>query len=1412
MLGLSRRGKRRLVVFLTLTLIAATGAVTFRVIRSIQQDRLIAQAKQHGMTAYAKGDLKTTLNQLSYFFEHEKEDLDVNLTFADARARIPLPQGQHLAEAVDLYSTHGLKLLERKREFPNARERRLQILSRLLDLYGQLGLRVEVSHAADELLSVAPDSIQALGAKAEVLVLERHFDDAQQTVSRLIELDPNNLSWRRLALDIQIGQGVSQDALVEQCREWAHEYNGDGRFHLLTASILVELDEADQAREELRAVCRLGASTFPVLDRAVSLLDLLEMRAEAGELVQQTKTRFPAESWVREVAVRRLWHDNRLNEAREELALADRELPALSTALRRLGVLTLVAQRQMEEARAELQRLMDAANREVSDGDRAWASALATALDSSNSKWRDRIEALGYALALLPEDPVLHFIMGEACMAIGENSQAILAFRNAYDLDPDWMLAGVAYSDALLTAGRVIDSYNVSRTVVTRSPRDQYAPLLVFARSYIALRKAGEDHLAGAEDDLINDLAVALQGIYEPQQPDLRVLEALVETMIASGERDRAATLVRDATPRLNDSEDLIRLLELSSLNDLGVEDELLQKARDAGGDAASIALAESQWQARAGHIDRAVEVIDQATRGGSSHTHSTQLRCAKVQLMLQRGDAGAIGEARRLIADYPADVDVQRLMLAQSAIWNDVQLVAQAMANLKAILGERSPQVRLAEANFLLHHHARSDAMLARAIALINGVLQQTPDSLAALSLRAEVMMIGPKPNVFAAVESLERAASLYPGESNLLVRLISLLQRQGEFEAAGRHLASLAELSHGDPRLRSVELRLLASQDDFELALVRAASLVSEDSPLPDQLVLASIHEQAGQRDQARAIYENLLAQHPADELIVSQAAAFFANIGDFDRGLALMKSIDRQREPAAQALAIGGFYQRYGRNEAAEWLAKAVHDNPNSIEARYALAKHCLQRQNRAAAREHALAGLAIAPDDSRLRAIVAVATLNASPSERAEAIKALKKISAGDQDLLATLEVLELAPHDQSVPSQRYLAEAQQLVKEHGNFLPAWLLTITLHVQAGYPAEAISLSRQAVSRFPAEAEPAQWSTELLVKAGRYREALVDAREWRRRTKAGSLEVDAAIADILIELGRPGEAVTQLEADAALLRAQCDQFPERFTVWLRALAHSGEPERAMELVQPLLDQLKWRDAWRAIAIELEPGEAQAALLEIDARAQTPGERIGLAAIWAELGRRTNDPQCFDRAHANAVDAAKQPELRAQALIAQGGIAEARNDWQSAEALYRQAIEHAPDDPVARNNLANVLARTPQRCDEALEHIRRALGLSPGNPDFLDTYAMVLVGLNRVEEAESALSQALASRPSDIAIKLNFIEVLLRQEKIDQARDELFALQQRIQGVLHADPAQQKRLNDLLERVQSHDAVIGA
>lgn len=144
------------------------------------------------------------------------------------------------------------------------------------------------------------------------------------------------------------------------------------------------------------------------------------------------------------------------------------------------------------------------------------------------------------------------------------------------------------------------------------------------------------------------------------------------------------------------------------------------------------------------------------------------------------------------------------------------------------------------------------------------------------------------------------------------------------------------------------------------------------------------------------------------------------------------------------------------------------------------------------------------------------------------------------------------------------------------------------------------------------------------------------------------------------------------------------------------------------------------------------------------------------GLAQSWVALGDVLRQQEkyaeavpSYDRALDLLADA--PPEARWFPLYARGIALERAGQFERAEADLLAALEIRPDQASLLNYLGYSWIDRNQNLDRALEMIKRAVELSPGDGYILDSLAWAYFRLGRYQEAVAPMEQSIATMASD-------------------------------------------------------------
>ena len=248
-----------------------------------------------------------------------------------------------------------------------------------------------------------------------------------------------------------------------------------------------------------------------------------------------------------------------------------------------------------------------------------------------------------------------------------------------------------------------------------------------------------------------------------------------------------------------------------------------------------------------------------------------------------------------------------------------------------------------------------------------------------------------------------------------------------------------------------------------------------------------------------------------------------------------------------------------------------------------------------------------------------------------------------------------------------------------------------------------------------------------------------------------------------------GRPcGRIAHLLLSFASALSSSPDPEPlalihARLASWIAP----QNPEARLTTAQLLQDRQQFDlaeaefDAVRRMG-EMRP-QAELSRIEALSRAQRPAEAEraalaltaaypGLAQSWIALGDVTRQQEkyaeaipSYDRALDLLADA--PPEARWFPLYARGISLERGGQFDRAEADLLAALEIRPDQASLLNYLGYSWIDRNQNLDRALDMIKRAVELSPGDGYILDSLAWAYFRLGRYQEAVAPMEQSIAT-----------------------------------------------------------------
>ncbi len=1403
-MGLTKRGRRRLALLTTATLVAlALGAGGVAAL-SAQRTRAIETKRRKGLEAYEQGRFDEALTYLGTVFARRPDDLETALAIAQARRRVPLANNRHLVSSLG-YARAALDL------DPN----NLEALRVAMEDAQELGQYTELLGYADRVLQQAPADREAHALKVRALAAMGREEEAVQAAEAMRQARPDDPQALELWIAASSVAGADEQTLLQETEQAASAHPQDAGFAALLADLRWRSGDIEGAQRAARHAAEVPMQDVRTVAAVVQALDRVGLRDEADTLaermVQSLGTDEASRPQTAVVALERAWRLGDLPKAR---SLARTALETIDPATAPVDLLGWV--RFLLDPREEGQALtpLDDALASRQSPESAYWRALLEGLDAFNQRRFDVArDAFRDAAMRRPAEALPQFLLAQTAVQLGELESAANLFTRLSQTDPNWYGARRMQAATLLDLGRVEEAHAAAQLLLAAHPRRADAALLAL-RTGAALVESGEADETTAQ--ALRALAKQLREEFAANNPELAMAADLRGARVAAAVGDRQAVLqtieraeaMREKAP----VEDLLALAQTCRRFGAPGEARLLALARERAPQSPQVLYAVAMATAQAGDVEGGRRLLQEAaSKAQGARRVEIDRRLALYLSHVQAPDA--LEALRRFAEEHPRDARAQIAVLERRDAWFDRGLVEETLGRLKGVLGEASVAWRTFEARRLLTFEP-SEASAAQAVQLLADIVLHSPEDAAAAALYAQAQLTLDH-NVRAAAEALSRTLDADPKQAGLYPTLILALRELGQLDEAQRRFKRFLAIEPLSEELRRRRAELASALDQPEAAVEDWRRLADASGAAADLLRLAQALEAAGAAEEAHAAYLHAAQAQDAGVNELLAVATWLDGQGFAEEGRRLMQralALAGEDAPLVQAAFA---LQRGEAAQAEAALKQAVE--AGTPRARAALAAMYL-RSGRV--KDAASLLSEVDPDKAepalrRLTRLVALAQTGAWGVDAARTLLT----SAGDlaqaSSLDEALTVLEsLDPSSQS--SWRTVGRGLlRLLRSDASAAAmegVWLVAVESLTQAGLVEDAIALAREGAGRFPSSAALSRSAAQLLALAGRFEEALAMARLW------ASLDAqpDAVIfiADMQSRLQRPRQALETLQPVQQVVLDRADTDPQAAGVLLRALLGAGEIEEAVGLVERLAqgDETWWE---RAVALtgQLPVQPAATFLKAVQARAPAAAADSltrALGAAWQDVGARGGGVEAFRTAVDLLTPLARRDALAAQGSLVYAASLEALGRLDEAQRWYRRALALDASLHPAANNLAYLLVRQGSDSAEAVELAKKAVSQAEQAEvdaatlaNYLDTLGAALLATGDAKAAEEAYQRAVDVRQPPLAsAQLGLAEALAQQGQLEGAREALRVF--RARASLEEQQALADRVRALASRLE--------
>jgi putative PEP-CTERM system TPR-repeat lipoprotein len=720
--------------------------------------------------------------------------------------------------------------------------------------------------------------------------------------------------------------------------------------------------------------------------------------------------------------------------------------------------------------------------------------------------------------------------------------------------------------------------------------------------------------------------------------------------------------------------------------------------------------------------------------------------------------------------------------------------------------------------------------------IALLNQVLTAEPTHERAGVLKGELLLAG-KRDVDAAMAANRQVLTAHSKSVTARAAILNILLGQQKLAEAKAEFDQLKAKAPQHPETLLFEAQFAFSDKDYKKTRELTEQVLKSFPNSVRGLELAGAAEfRLRNYLPAEALLGKALKLAPQQRLSRLLLTQTYLRIGEPQKALDLLKPVLDAGLADGTALSLAGeAYLQIGDAKASEQAFQAaLKAAPNDARVRTSAAMAQMARGNNSSA----IVELeAVAAGDSGPRADLALISARLRQNDVAGALKAIdgleKKLP--DQALPHQLRGRVLTLKN-DLPGAVKSFEAA-IAKEPGYFPPVASLA-ALDLAANKPEKARERFAAFIQAQPKSWQAHMAVAELEARVGAPAATVTTALRAAVKANAGEARPHVALVNNLIGQG-DGKAALLAAQDAtaalpnntevmeALGRAELAAGDtQRALTTFKKLAslQPRNPMPEMRLAEVHMSAKDHESAARALrrAAELAPGnpavplaQARLAMMEgkpedalkvaRDLQKRFPQDPLGLtlegdveanrknwdaaAAAYRGVLKLTRNSEATAKLHTVLVSGNKTAEaerLAAEWLKANpkdtsfnyflGDVALAQNDLPRAEARYRAVLEVQPDNALALNNVAWLLAK--QGKPGALPMAQKANQLLPDRAPLIDTLSYALEAENKINEAIEAQKRAIALAPKDANMTLRLAKLYIKAGDKTRARAELDSL----------------------------------
>lgn len=566
---------------------------------------------------------------------------------------------------------------------------------------------------------------------------------------------------------------------------------------------------------------------------------------------------------------------------------------------------------------------------------------------------------------------------------------------------------------------------------------------------------------------------------------------------------------------------------------------------------------------------------------------------------------------------------------------------------------------------------------------------------------------------------------------------------------------------------------VQVLASQGRFADAERLAKETIEKDKSYGQMYdVLYIEYVRRKQPAEAEAILKAKVENNPKDVRPRLQLADHYARAQrEADMEGVLKQILDRPQDFPMASREVGDFYIRRNRpNEALRYYNEgAQKDAARKTEYQKRIVGVLVQQGKRAEAAQLVDSILAANPKDSEATAMRASLVLDSGRRELVD------KAIADLQSVLTTSQGNPVVRYDLG---RAYLAKGdleqariqfQDAIKQRADFVPARLALARLLLLKGDFTGALNMANETLKFAPANIGARLMRTSALAALGDSAQTRKELAEINR-IHPNSREAQFQLGVLNLQEKKYAEA----EAIFLKLRESNPEDIRPSLALVDTYRGQGRSQQAMSVLQSEIAKHPERREFRLslAALAAQSGDHATAMRELSALIQQNPKEAGLHIRLGETQRLAGDYRSALESFRKARELApKDPGANLYYAL----MLEATGQSALSKPVYEEVLKLQPDNAVALNNLAYLLAESGQDLDHALTLAQRAKQRMPNDPNVSDTLGWIYIKKNLSEQAIQIYRDLVQKNPNHVTWRYHLAMALYQKGDKLAARREL-------------------------------------